>query len=69
MDMDEHEEEINKRFGCAECGHNFCMEVEEDMPAPKFCPFCAAPVYNRDVDDEDEYEDDDEDEGDQGFHL
>ena len=30
---------------------------EEDM-MPKFCPFCSNPVYNRDVDEKDEYNDD-----------
>ena len=40
-------EEVEKRFGCSECGHTFVMECEEDM-IPKFCPFCGAPVYNKD---------------------
>ena len=52
-------DEVEKRFGCDECGHTFCMECEEDM-IPRFCPFCASPVYSRD--DEDlEWEDDDDD--------
>ena len=42
------------------CGHNFCLELDEDMPSPKFCIFCASPVYFR----EDDYEDEDD-----GFHL
>ena len=41
-------EEVEKRFGCNECGHTFCMECEEDM-IPKFCPFCGAPVYDGDA--------------------
>ena len=51
-------EKEEKRFGCDECGHTFCMECEEDM-IPKFCPFCANPVYCRD-DEEEEYYDEDE---------
>ena len=31
----------------------------------RFCPFFAAPVYIRDVDEDDEYDDQDE----LGFHL
>ena len=50
------DEDVEKRFGCSECGSIFCMECEEDM-IPKFCPFCANPVYCRD---EEEYCDDDE---------
>ena len=41
-------DEIEKRFGCDECGHTFVMECEEDM-IPRFCPFCANPVYDRDA--------------------
>ena len=52
------EEEFEKRFYCDNCGHNFCMEVDEDMPQPKFCIFCASPVF---ISREEEY-DDDEDE-------
>ena len=54
MDLDEAE--TVKRFGCAECVHSFAMECESDDMIPKFCPFCAAPVYIRDVDEEDEYD-------------
>lgn len=43
-------DEVEKRFGCDECGHTFCMECEEDM-IPRFCPFCASPVYSRDDED------------------
>ena len=51
-------DEVEKRFGCDECGHTFCMECEEDL-IPRFCPFCASPVYSRD--DEDlEWEGDDD---------
>ena len=50
-------EEIVKRFGCAECGHSFAMECETPDMIPKFCPFCANPVYIRDVDEDDEYDD------------
>jgi len=56
--MDEDEYEV--RFYCDSCGHNFCLELDEDMPTPKFCIFCASPIYFR------EDEDDDEDDG---FHL
>jgi hypothetical protein len=64
--MDEYdEEEIVKRFGCSECGHSFAMECETPDMIPKFCPFCATPVYSRDVDEDDEYDEED----DQGFHL
>ena len=45
-------DEVEKRFGCDECGHTFVMECEEDM-MPKFCPFCGNPVYGRDVDEQD----------------
>jgi len=62
---EEFEEEIVKRFGCAECGHSFAMECEDEEMTPRFCPFCAAPVYNRDVDEDDEYDLED----DLGFHL
>tara|TARA_Y100000294_G_C8528147_1_gene325798 strand:+ start:1220 stop:1384 length:165 start_codon:yes stop_codon:yes gene_type:complete len=51
------DEEFEKRFYCDNCGHNFCMEVEEDMPEPKFCIFCGSTVYIGDEnfeDDEDE---------------
>ena len=60
-------EEFEKRFYCDNCGHNFCMEVDEDMPQPKFCIFCASPVfmssdsdgqnmrYREEYDDEDEF--------------
>ena len=44
---EEYEEEIIKRFGCAECGHSFAMECESPDMTPRFCPFCAAPVYSR----------------------
>ena len=50
-------DEVEKRFGCSECGSIFCMECEEDM-IPKFCPFCANPVYNRD--EEQEWDGDDD---------
>ena len=43
-------DEVEKRFGCDEGGHTFCMECEEDM-IPRFCPFCASPVYSRDDED------------------
>jgi len=59
MDLDE--DEIVKRFGCAECGHSFAMECEDEEMTPRFCPFCAAPVYVRDVEEEDEIDIDDED--------
>ena len=49
-------DEVEKRFGCNECGHTFVMECEEDM-MPKFCPFCGNPVYDRDNEKE-EYNDD-----------
>ena len=51
-------DEVEKRFGCAECGSIFCMECEEDM-IPRFCPFCANPVYDRDVDEKDEWDGED----------
>jgi rRNA maturation endonuclease Nob1 len=54
--MDE-EEDIEKRFYCDGCGHNFAMEVDEDMPEPKFCIFCGSPVYVRD-DEHDDYQTD-----------
>tara|TARA_B110001454_G_scaffold199489_1_gene204321 strand:+ start:131 stop:307 length:177 start_codon:yes stop_codon:yes gene_type:complete len=58
--MDEYEDEeefTDKRFFCDACGHNFCMEVEEDMPTPKFCIFCGSPVHARNEEfDEDEDE-------------
>jgi hypothetical protein len=54
------EDEYEVRFYCDSCGHNFCLELDEDMPTPKFCIFCSAPVYFR----EDDYEDEDD-----GFHL
>ena len=58
--MDEYEDEeefTDKRFFCDACGHNFCMEVEEDMPTPKFCIFCSSPVHvKNDEFDEDEDE-------------
>ena len=56
--MDEDEYEV--RFYCDVCGHNFCLELDDDMPSPKFCIFCASPVHYR----EDEYDEDDD-----GFHL
>lgn len=59
-------EEVEKRFACNECGHTFVMECEEDM-IPKFCPFCASPVYIKDVDEEDEFDADETDMG--GYHL
>jgi hypothetical protein len=34
---------------------------------PKFCPFCANPVYGRDVDEEEEWDEDED--GDTGYHL
>ena len=55
--MDFDEDEILKRFECFECGHTFVMECESDEMTPKFCPFCAAPVY---IKEEDEYYDEDE---------
>ena len=51
------DEEFEKRFYCDNCGHNFCMEVDEDMPQPKFCIFCASPVF---ISSDEEYEDEDE---------
>ena len=60
VDMSEYEEEdTEKRFGCAECGHSFAMECETPDMIPKFCPFCASPVYIRDVDDEEEEDEED----------
>jgi hypothetical protein len=56
--MDEYYEEV--RFYCDACGHNFCLELEEDMPLPKFCLFCSARIYFKDDED---YKDD------KGFHL
>ena len=41
------EGEYESRFFCDACSHNFCMEVDEDMPEPKFCIFCGSPVYTR----------------------
>jgi hypothetical protein len=41
------------------------MECETPDMTPRFCPFCASPVYDRDVDEEDEFDLDD----DGGFHL
>ena len=41
------EGEYETRFFCDACSHNFCMEVDEDMPEPKFCIFCGSPVYTR----------------------
>ena len=61
----EEEGEIIKRFGCPECGHSFAMDCETPDMLPKFCPFCASPVYIRDVDEDDEYDEQDE----TGFHL
>ena len=52
----EEEGEIIKRFGCPECGHSFAMDCETPDMLPKFCPFCASPVYIRDVDEDDEYD-------------
>ena len=55
---DDYEDEYEEtRFYCDHCGHNFCMEVEEDMPIPKFCIFCSSPVHLRN---EEYYEDEDE---------
>jgi rRNA maturation endonuclease Nob1 len=51
------DEDFEKRFYCDGCGHNFCMEVDEDMPEPKFCIFCGSTVYVRD-EDEDEADED-----------
>ena len=34
------------------------LELDEYMPEPKFCIFCASPIFIR----KDEYEDNDEDE-------
>ena len=51
-------EDVEKRFGCDECGHTFVMECDEDM-MPRFCPFCSNPVYNKDEDEDEET----------GFHL
>jgi hypothetical protein len=53
----EEEEYMNKRFECVECGHTFVMECETPDMIPKFCPFCASPVYLKD---EDEYYDDED---------
>ena len=41
------DEEYETRFFCDVCDHNFCMEVEEDMPEHKFCIFCGSPVNLR----------------------
>ena len=59
--MDEDEDEYEVRFYCDACGHNFCLELDDDMPQPKFCIFCASPVHYR----ESEYDDEEDD----GFHL
>ena len=55
---DDNSETFEVRFYCNECGHKFCLELDEDMPEPKFCIFCASPIFIR----KDEYEDSDEDE-------
>ena len=55
----EEEDEILKRFQCHECGHTFVMECESDEMTPKFCPFCASPLYVEDEDDDDYTFDDD----------
>jgi hypothetical protein len=34
------------------------MECETPDMIPKFCPFCATPVYNKDVDEDDEVDPD-----------
>ena len=60
-DESENENEYEVRFYCDSCGHNFCLELDDDMPSPKFCIFCASPVYFRD--------DEEFDLGDDGFHL
>ena len=51
------DEQYEQRFYCNSCGHNFCMEVDEDMPPPKFCIFCASPVF---IGSDEEYDDEDE---------
>ena len=51
MEEEFEDEEIVKRFGCAECGHSFAMECESADMIPRFCPFCASPVYSRDDED------------------
>tara|TARA_R110002020_G_C16138727_1_gene761730 strand:+ start:79 stop:243 length:165 start_codon:yes stop_codon:yes gene_type:complete len=54
--MDELEE---VRFYCDDCGHHFCLELDDDMPIPKYCIFCAALIYFKE----------DENTNDLGFHL
>ena len=68
MDGDEYE----VRFYCDACGHNFCLELDDEMPKPKFCIFCASPIYYRESEydyDDDEEEEEEEEEEDDGFHL
>ena len=65
--MDEDEDEYEVRFYCDACGHNFCLELDDDMPKPKFCIFCASPIYYRESDYD--YDDEDEEEEDDGIHL
>ena len=46
------EDEFETRFYCDGCGHNFCLELNEDMPKPQFCIFCASPVFIKNEDEE-----------------
>jgi len=40
-------DEVEKRFGCSECGHTFVMECEEDM-MPKFLSIlCQSSLWQR----------------------
>ena len=49
-------DDIEKRFYCNECGHKFCLELDEYMPEPKFCIFCASPIFIRKDEEYDEDE-------------
>lgn len=42
------EEGMEVRFQCDACGHDFNLNVTEDMPMPKYCLFCATPIILKD---------------------
>ena len=56
--MDEDLDSYEVRFYCENCGHNFCLELDDNMPTPKFCIFCASTVDFREDDELDEDEED-----------